>query len=45
MDSTDSDMYIPTGRGLNNPHPIYTDPKIAMTMTHSDTGDSKTEEL
>ena len=43
VDSTDSGTFIPKGKGLNNPPHIYTDPKIAATLTHSDTGDSTTE--
>ena len=43
MDSTDLGMDIPTGKGLDYPPLIFTDTKIAESLTNSDTGDSETE--
>ena len=35
--STDSGTYIPTGKGVGYPPKIFTNPKVAENVTHSDT--------
>ena len=43
IDSTDLGTYISTGKGLDYPPLIFTDPKVAANLTDSDARDSETE--
>ena len=43
--STDSGTYIPTGKGMGYPPKIFTYPKVAETVTHSNTGNDSEVEI